>query len=211
MCAKAHTPRQARSRQRQFRRARVRIKKNLYCITGKGFSHKINLSDLSYNKSNPANHNVQPFYSWLETIVSVQHSGRSPGLKIITLAIFPVSQWYSGFCSLITVTSSYRICTCFPFHRSQSFTKLLRHLITTYLILFNISYSYKIFNHFYTGVLFALRLIYSWRYGKLCTFQHQWHSGCFQKGMAVGTFWRWQFRKFSCRDWREADFKINWG
>ena len=75
--------------------------------------------------------------------------------------------------SLITVTSSYRICTCFPFHRSQSFTKLLRHLITTYLILFNISYSYKIFNHFYTGVLFALRLIYSWRYGKLCTFQHQ--------------------------------------
>ena len=31
-------------------------------------------------------------YSWPETIVSVQHSGRSPDLKIIAFAIFPVSQ-----------------------------------------------------------------------------------------------------------------------
>lgn len=46
--------------------------------------------------------------------------------------------------SLITVTSSYRICTCFPFHRSQlhiachksdSNACLLRHLYATYSVL----------------------------------------------------------------------------
>ena len=50
---------------------------------------------------------------------SVQHPGRYPDLKIITAAIFPVSQWYIGFCSLITVTSSYRTYTYFPFHQSN--------------------------------------------------------------------------------------------
>ncbi len=58
-------------------------------------------------------------YSWPETNVSVQHTGRSPGLEIITSAAFPVSQWHIGFCSLITVTSSHRTFTCFPFHQNQ--------------------------------------------------------------------------------------------
>ena len=84
-------------------------------------------------------HTYNQFYSWSETTVSVQHSGRSPGLKIIASAIFPVSQWSIGFSSLITVTSSCRTYTCFPFHRSQLLTWLLRHLNTPYSIVATIS------------------------------------------------------------------------
>ena len=58
-------------------------------------------------------------HSWSEINISVQHSGRFPDLKIITAATFPVSQWYTGFCSLITVTSSYGILTHFPFSPKQ--------------------------------------------------------------------------------------------
>jgi len=82
---------------------------------------------------------VQPVTRGFETNVSVQHSGRSPGLKIIASAIFPVSQWSIGFSSLITVTSSCRTYTCFPFHRSQLLTWLLRHLNTPYSIVATIS------------------------------------------------------------------------
>ena len=74
-------------------------------------------------------------------VVSVQLSGRSPGLKIIASAIFPVSQWYLGLCSLITVTSSYRICTCFPFHRNQSFVSSILIVPTPDCYIFNWSYS----------------------------------------------------------------------
>ncbi len=58
-------------------------------------------------------------HSWSEINISVQHPGRFPDLKIITAATFPVSQWYTGFCSLITVTSSYGILTHFPFSPKQ--------------------------------------------------------------------------------------------
>ncbi len=73
-------------------------------------------------------------YSWPETNVSVQHTGRSPGLEIITSAAFPVSQWHIGFCSLITVTSSHRTFTCFPFHQNQYNDALSWHLNVTYSI-----------------------------------------------------------------------------
>ena len=52
--------------------------------------------------------------------------------------------------SLITVTSSYRICTCFPFHRSQihiachksdSNACLLRHLYATYSVSSCVAYA----------------------------------------------------------------------
>ena len=84
------------------------------------------------------------------TIVSVQHKGRYPGLYIIASAVFPVAQWLIGRHSLITVTSSYRICTCFPFHRSQlhiachksdSNACLLRHLYATYSVSSCVAYT----------------------------------------------------------------------
>ena len=91
-------------------------------------------------------HTYNQFYSWSETTVSVQHSGRSPGLKIFASAIFPVSQWYSCLSSLITVTSSYRICTYFPFHQSQ-----LKIALTPDYSVFNSTY--------YITFLFFIQLI----------------------------------------------------
>ena len=84
-------------------------------------------------------------YSWLETNVSVQHSGRSPGLRS---SHRPSSQL--RLLLPITVTSSYRICTCFPFHRSQlhiachksdSNACLLRHLYATYSVSSCVAYA----------------------------------------------------------------------
>ena len=45
-----------------------------------------------YPKKNSYTLNVQPVTRGLKTFVSVQQSGRSPGLEIIASAIFPVSQ-----------------------------------------------------------------------------------------------------------------------
>ena len=88
-------------------------------------------------KESAHNPNVQPFYSWSEThrfCTALRQVSRLIDHRIHHLPGSPVIYWLR---SLITVTSSYRICTCFPFHRSQTLVRLLRHLITTYSVLIN--------------------------------------------------------------------------
>ena len=101
----------------------------------------------------------------LEFFFLYQHSGRFPDSQIITQSRLPkyfktVLSGCSVFSvtahsrmalySLLTVTSSYRTCTCFPFHRSQlhiachksdSNACLLRHLYATYSVSSCVAYA----------------------------------------------------------------------
>ena len=88
-------------------------------------------------------------YSWFKAFASVLQIRQVSRLIVHRFHPLPSFPVIYGYGSLITVTSSYRTCTCFPFHRSQSNTRLLRHLITTYSIPLNISYFYKLFNSFF--------------------------------------------------------------
>ena len=114
-------------------------------------------------KESAHNPNVQPFYSWSEThrfllftlrvtsnhrfCTALRQVSRLIDHRIHHLPGFPVIYWLR---SLITVTSSYRICTCFPFHRSQlhiachksdSNACLLRHLYATYSVSSCVAYA----------------------------------------------------------------------
>ena len=61
---------------------------------------------------------VQPVTRGMGTSrLPVQQAGRSPGLQIFTHCPLPGHPVSSGMHSLNTVTSSYRILTCFPFHQ----------------------------------------------------------------------------------------------
>lgn len=90
-------------------------------------------------------------YSWLETLLFPYNT--KAGIPAYISLLRPSSRLPSDFIgrhSLITVTSSYRICTCFPFHRSQihiachksdSNACLLRHLYATYSVSSCVAYA----------------------------------------------------------------------
>ena len=62
---------------------------------------------------------VQPITRGFERYVPVQQQAGLLAYRSTQSAVFPVSQWHKRLCSLNTVTSSYRIHTCFPFHRAK--------------------------------------------------------------------------------------------
>ena len=113
-------------------------------------AHKRKTLFLKIGKESAHNPNVQPFYSWSEThrfCTALRQVSRLIDHRIHHLPGFPVIYWLR---SLITVTSSYRICTCFPFHRSQlhiachksdSNACLLRHLYATYSVSSCVAYA----------------------------------------------------------------------
>ena len=88
--------------------------------------------NLSVNNYCSLNH----FLSYGQFLVAwILHSctakGRSPGWSFKCFCFtFPVSQWSQNTSSRNTVTSSYRILTCFPFHQSRFPTSFLWSFIS---------------------------------------------------------------------------------
>ena len=87
-------------------------------------------------------------YSWLETLLFPYNT--KAGLPAYISLLRPSSRLPSDLSAVTTVTSSYRICTCFPFHRSQlhiachksdSNACLLRHLYATYSVSSCVAYA----------------------------------------------------------------------
>lgn len=103
------------------------MKRTLY-HNGKGFTHKTDecrvISDTLFSYVQPITRGPkQPF---LYTIRQVSR------LKVPRIRHLPSLPVIYQLCSLITVTSSYRTSTCFPFHRNKRYA-LFRHLIVLFI------------------------------------------------------------------------------